>query len=495
MLLINRQHDTSVWRCVEHASIEGIPASMAVLTMRSLTAALMAAAITLHGAPSTQAAVPDSEVSVNVTNSSSDRVLSFPATPPNGFAAVSFNDTRWSRVSLSPCSDPTWFVPEGAQVWEWAGTCSPADANVVIRRSFVVPALTALTARLWISVHGGGLAYLNGQAVAESFGDPVLVDVTALLRANGARNVLTFVATQTESVAVGVTYSLQLSLSRSQFNAYLRTHPSYGNGNPLPGATGATFYGQGTRRAVAPAAGQSACITDPPAGIVPIYTAGSGSKPFTDGWVRQITGQSVYVVTRLLDTGSIGGPSDMPSVQVNGQPVHATAIAYDDSTGEQVLVFPASTNLTPLGIGDPHNQPIGQVAQVMAYSRTQSCTAGYSAQVVQYILKPDGRRLAQIDTVPNDDGADGGVAFDASGNFLGTITFDATIVDAQGRIAPSILSPSNVIDSVDALGLVLTNQRAPLSTQHVLSVVTNANGSQGVVNGTGSPSPTPVPAH
>lgn len=462
-------------------------------TVRILAATTLLASLALHVSPLTPAtaAQPDSAVQVTLTSGSSDRVTTFDNSPPPGFADVAYNDANWPAASNSPCADPAWSFPTGATNWDWASSCTIHTVNIVLRRSFIVPARDVITARLWLSAHGDGLAFVNGQQVAESSGDPVLVDVTRMLRGNGAKNVLAVEASLDNNGEGGVAYALQITLSKIQVAAYTRAHPSTGRkGQSGTGASGAPTPGTSSQI-------QITCATNPPANVAPVYTKQSPNAPAATGWVAQSNTQNMYLATRLVDINTIQSALDMPSVRIGGQIVRAGGVATDDLTGEQVLSLPPTTTIGPLSIGQPHNQPIGQIAQVTAYSSSRSCLVIYHAQVIQYIQRADGGRFAQIDTVPYGDAADGAVAYDGNGNIFGVLTF-GTVSTNNTQIVPLVLPASQVLSSVNSLINVLAKQQTPTAAQHVITVnsglgVTRVDGGATPASGTTTPAPGATP--
>jgi hypothetical protein len=396
-------------------------------------------------------------------------------------------------------------LPPGVSDWEWGATCLNPNSNLALRRSFTIPARDTLTARLWISAHGGGLAYVNGHQVAQSIGDPALVDVTSLLYGNGAKNVLAIAAAQGANGG-GIGYRLQITISKHAEAAFLRTHPSY---RMLPQPP---LLGPGAPAQVTASTGQTVsqgspgtCTSNLASSVLAVSTdQTTRPQPVSTGWIYQSTVfyqpnvRYPYLSTRNLDLSAIATAADMPDLAVGGQRVQTVAIAGDDQTGTQVLVLPSFTasNVQPVTVSllQAHNQPVGQSVQVTTYSRAGSCIVAESPTVVAYRTNAMGNQIAQLDTILYNDGSDGGVAQDRNGILLGEIAFDPAITSPQGQPVALIQPITTLQPALDALIAVLARQQQPSSTQH--AIIVNADGSLSRLNGSGATAgpTTPAPA-
>ncbi|HWE63220.1 MAG TPA: hypothetical protein VHB98_16010, partial [Chloroflexota bacterium] len=417
-------------------------------TLRALIATALLASLVVQGHGAVTAAQPDSAAPITLTTSGTDRVTSFGATPPAGFAAIGFNDSGWSPASDSPCADPAWELPPGVDAWEWAGTCTYPNINILLRRSFALPAPTALTARLWVSVHGGGLVFVNGHQVAQSIGNPALVDVTALVRGNGAKNVLAIGALEGQNGG-GIAYALQITISKNQEKAFLRAHRTFRLPQQFPLLTPGAPAPVGATTPQSVPSSTATCGSALSSSVFAVSTDQTNRlQPVSTGWVYQNSTpfQSnqlfPYLATRQIDLSAIASAPDMPSVMIAGQTVHAVAIADDTQSGAEVMVLPSFTasSVTPVtvSLAKVHNQPVGDPVQLTAYSRARGCLASSTPTVVSYQRDALGNQLAQLDSVLYNDGADGGIAQDQQGVLLGEIAFVSSITTAQGQPVPLI---------------------------------------------------------
>jgi len=449
--------------------------------VRALAAILLLASLGEQSYAGARAAA-DHAVQYGLTNGG-EILQSFSINPPNGFASIAFPELNFAHATSSRCANPVWSLPDGTHDWTWAGTCEARNAHLILRRSFIVPAGRALTARLSFAIHGGGTLYLNGAPVADSDGQVVLTDVTDELRLNGAKNVLAIDANQTSPGSAGVAYNLQVSLSASAVSTFHRAYPRV----PLRLAPPVILVRSGPQ-----VSGGFACNSALQT-TVPIFSrAADGSQQITTGWIRQATTRTIYLSTRAINQSAINVPNDMPSAQIQGQQVRADTLAVDNPSGVEVLTIPINTQLNAVSIvsvGNPHNQPVGEIAQVDVFSRSHGCVGAYNAQVIQYL--PDSRviRIAQLDTVPYGDGAEGAPAFDATGNYVGSILFKPSIIDPAGRVTPLLDPPTEEISATDTLITVLKAQQPAASSQQVFVVVNNADGSQSISHSVGSPAP------
>lgn len=458
--------------------------------VRALAAILLLASLGAQSYAGARAAA-DHAVQFGLTNGG-EILQPFSINPPSGFASIAYPEFNFARATSSRCVNPVWSLPDGTQDWTWAGTCEARNAHLILRRSFIVPAGRALTARLSFAIHGGGTLYLNGAPVADSAGQVVLVDVTDELHLNGARNVLAIDANQTSPGSAGVAYNLRVSLSASAVATFHRAHPRI----RLELAPPVALVRTGPQ-----VSGGFACNSALQT-TVPVFSrAADGSQQITTGWIRQSTTRTIYLSTRAINQSAIAAPNDMPSAQIQGQQVRANTLAVDSPSGVEVLTIPINTLLnavTSVSIGQPHNQPVGEIAQVNVFSRGHGCVGTYNAQVIQYLPDPRVTRIAQLDTVPFADGAEGAPAFDATGNYVGSILFKPSIIDPAGRITPLLDPPTEEISATDSLITVLKAQQTATSSQQVFVVVNNADGSQSLSHSVGSPAPaasgTPAPA-
>lgn len=448
----------------------------AISTVRILAALSVLTSLGVMDRVTAAPAARDSATTIDVAGNRTEVQTEFEASPPKGFSSVSYRPSSWLRADASPCAQAEWTLPPGATGWLWSpNSCAFPWSNLVLRRTFVVPAQTVLTARMWFAIHGSGHASINGRVVGQSAALPTMVDVTKLLRANGATNVIAFDATAGIDGA-GIAYDLRLVVSTGQFHGYRRAHPTYSIPTVPAVLVPATPTPEGTTAVSGTAPqGGGACLNSPSLDVGSVFTNQTSQTRLSTGWVYgsqqdYLPNQTYpYVVTRLVNLSGITQPAQMPSVAIDNQVFPAVAIASDVPSGDQVLVLPPSAasfvQALDLTISATHNQPVGDAVKVTADSSSRGCLAQYQPHVFGYTKQISSQPIAQLDTLPYNDAADGAVAQDSQNRFLGTVEF---LPDVHGGQQPYIVPYSVMQPDLDALIKTLAGGKAAPTQQMVV---------------------------